>query len=694
MSFEAREAMRNEHSNHSTPLDDLAHLEFDGYVYRKDNMIAQTQQSESELDTMQVHMSHSAESEPLERPSISKRRCPADSSGNDTGIPIAVKKKRSTSKWPPHIQNAFNEAAGIIPKNSIKTMQICGSIYGRNQYISFYIKDKTGETRTSKQISSRLQALCSSNKSEIKTLLINGPGESEEICLNFKNIFTRIVAKLLQQTSLHFKRAPADLIAPVTTYNSSNNHFDMADWTLKNPIKLSFKKFDMSYINFNLVNDSHLFSTFANSMNDAIPQKCMSRTEIELTYPLICKYFSILYDPENYQTPSTEIKFPVMEGNVSMTLPPLTNDLITGSYNLTTKMMLSGLPREDKTYGMITLISSNKLCIQETFQKLELLSCKHKNEAIFNVEIGSDYWKQYILKKQKEMNYNGSHHIRCDEETFQMEINGLQIQQFIIQYDHNSSVVPTLLTLDPSKIRSIFIWKFKKVLNQTDAVTTFHRISAIYNPITTTPVKCCKPIQSHNSKPRELDVKLESPLSIVAEKQRLNMMQPCTNTNYTSPPMSNYHGSPVNSRQIGQSFSNIPTYLHNNSIPPNIPTLITPPPCEFNKHKENTSPIPPKQPAAKIDDAINYLANESIIRQIDDLFASSFDIQHPDICTSLSNINYQNSNSGCDNLQTHVGNSESEHYTLPDIFGINEFSNTSSGLFTNIDENETQSEFE
>ncbi|KAH3901819.1 uncharacterized protein SCDLUD_001601 [Saccharomycodes ludwigii] len=82
---------------------------------------------------------------------------------------IAYKKRKSFSSassttsskniWNAEVCKAFEEALGLIPKDDYSRINVYNKMYGRNELIAIYIKYKTNESRSVKQVSSHLQVL-------------------------------------------------------------------------------------------------------------------------------------------------------------------------------------------------------------------------------------------------------------------------------------------------------------------------------------------------------------------------------------------------------------------------------------------------------------------------------------------------------------------------------------------------------
>lgn len=98
------------------------------------------------------------------------------------------------SIWSSDVEDAFQEALSMIPKNGLKKNKICRMALGRNQFISMYIEAITGEKRTPKQISSHIQTILRSNKNKRLTQLIkHGSPNNTDIQSKFHQIFSVII---------------------------------------------------------------------------------------------------------------------------------------------------------------------------------------------------------------------------------------------------------------------------------------------------------------------------------------------------------------------------------------------------------------------------------------------------------------------------------------------------------------------
>ncbi|KAF8947453.1 hypothetical protein BGZ47_009079 [Haplosporangium gracile] len=84
--------------------------------------------------------------------------------------------------WPPDVETVFYEALEVIPKLGRRKVLVDGKPCGRNELLADYIFKRTNKIRTRKQVSSHIQVLKNTRKSDaafMKLLMDSGDGEDD-----------------------------------------------------------------------------------------------------------------------------------------------------------------------------------------------------------------------------------------------------------------------------------------------------------------------------------------------------------------------------------------------------------------------------------------------------------------------------------------------------------------------------------
>lgn len=133
-------------------------------------------------------------------------------------------------KWSEKVEEAFFEALRLIMKNGTTKIKIRNVNFGRNELISLYIKHKTNEFRTKKQISSHIQVwkktiqnkikdslTLSSKEEELLHLIEHGAEQTTENSNLFYDIFEEIIDSLPSVSD-------SGNLTPKNLYASNNNN--------------------------------------------------------------------------------------------------------------------------------------------------------------------------------------------------------------------------------------------------------------------------------------------------------------------------------------------------------------------------------------------------------------------------------------------------------------------------------------
>lgn len=141
---------------------------------------------------------------------------PISAMSMNSGTIIPPESLVNNDKWPPHVESAFINALQLVMKNGTAKIKLKDKNYGRNELISLYIKNKTGEQRSKKQISSHIQVWKKSiaNKvqndiqtsrfeSELLQLIENGAEQTAENWKTFESTFKSILEKEDNETEFN-----------------------------------------------------------------------------------------------------------------------------------------------------------------------------------------------------------------------------------------------------------------------------------------------------------------------------------------------------------------------------------------------------------------------------------------------------------------------------------------------------------
>ncbi|CCH62873.1 hypothetical protein TBLA_0I02150 [Henningerozyma blattae CBS 6284] len=176
--------------------------------------------------------------EPIDTKNISNTQ--NKSSNTPSSLTPQTGKSHDNDKWTAEVENAFVESLHLIIKNGPNKIKVLNKGYGRNELISMYILDKSGELRTKKQISSHIQVWkkailnkisCNEDlevqEKEINKLIENGAEQNEENIKKFNTIFEEILRKHnYRENSIDSSNS---LSNSLSSLHSDKSNFDNSD---------------------------------------------------------------------------------------------------------------------------------------------------------------------------------------------------------------------------------------------------------------------------------------------------------------------------------------------------------------------------------------------------------------------------------------------------------------------------------
>ncbi|KAG9067624.1 hypothetical protein KI688_012409 [Linnemannia hyalina] len=158
-------------------------LEQDQLLMEGPSQASQLQQQESSLDHDQFF--------PLQHLSLHSNGSATLGSGGPQRTQSSLKRRLTKDKlskhdreevWPSDVETVFYEALEVIPKLGRRKVLVDGKPCGRNELIADYIFKRTNKIRTRKQVSSHIQVLKNTRKSDtafMKLLMDSGDGEDD-----------------------------------------------------------------------------------------------------------------------------------------------------------------------------------------------------------------------------------------------------------------------------------------------------------------------------------------------------------------------------------------------------------------------------------------------------------------------------------------------------------------------------------
>lgn len=369
--------------------------------------------------------------------------------------PVRKFRKKSV-KWSHVDRMAFEEAISLIPKYTAKNIPICGAKYGRGRYISMYIRQKTGSSKSAGQIASHLQVMARAHKgTSLHDMIVYGPGESQEVCENFIRIFTKIIASnpsILNVQDDETDDGPVEEEVPQKRVDNENPTYK----------KSVLKKLEMVYINLKSIGDSHTFSTVPpNLLNKELSIISFTRKEIQDRFSMLMTLSQNKLSSSD--APLNRLTTPLYIAHVGIHQPHHLSNINDGQFNFQTKVLLPDLTKAGASLGVITMITYEDRVICQYFEQLECQRNRNKNDISISLKIGTEFWKKYYKVK------NSSRY----------DMNKIQIQQLVVSYEKSTATKKfNLSAMDKSDIKYLFHWDFEEVNEFLPAYTQISEVTA------------------------------------------------------------------------------------------------------------------------------------------------------------------------------------------------------------------------
>ncbi|KAF9904529.1 hypothetical protein EC991_002637 [Linnemannia zychae] len=138
----------------------------------------------SDASTTRPDRAAVAEKESVTPPAVSEKKTPPAPKPTMTKRHSVNKLSKHDREevWPPDVETVFYEALEVIPKLGRRKVLVDGKPCGRNELIADYIYKRTNKIRTRKQVSSHIQVLKNTRKSDaafMKLLMDSGDGDDD-----------------------------------------------------------------------------------------------------------------------------------------------------------------------------------------------------------------------------------------------------------------------------------------------------------------------------------------------------------------------------------------------------------------------------------------------------------------------------------------------------------------------------------
>jgi transcriptional enhancer factor len=356
--------------------------------------------------------------------------------------PTSKKTNNDVNIWCVEVENAFEEALLMIPKNGLTKIKISGKSCGRNELISDYILQKTGKVRTRKQVSSHIQVIKNLKKNQQLIDLINNGPSDPAASEKFDHVFSEIFfQKSLGSTGdvpvIRVKKS-----SPRKTRASSAKNSNKLE-SLRAPNK-DYRAIDCQLKSFEMKNARNFIYTTLNARAEQ-PLRLKRDASVQNRFPNLHEYYN--YDSD------TDQQITIIHNLVKLRLLEKAHIPMT---DLTIE--LNRVDPQELKFGCKTVIYCFGNEVLNINSDLKIIAqCSAEGSQMKNVTLklpfATEFWVAFF--NSIEQNINNTHDPVQSENQKSMGVKGLTMKQVI--YHKN---LP--LGYEKYDIKALLLWEFTR----------------------------------------------------------------------------------------------------------------------------------------------------------------------------------------------------------------------------------------